>query len=404
MSKVERTSTRIKGFNEQEMDFQLMRSLAADSFGGGTAGEIFHARQEIVGDDAKAWPPAFTALARHCDHAGEEARAKGQKVSAREHFLRASMYWRAAEYFSDPGDPLMLERGLSSRLSFMSAIPFLKDKLSTVEIPFEGAKLPGYFASPEGAKGRHPTVLVLTGFDGTAEELYFQAACPGLSRGFNIMMVEGPGQVGAMRLNPELVFRPDFEKPISAMVDAALARKDVDPHRLALYGLSFGGYFAIRGAAHDRRVHALVSNSPIVDLRRYVLGFGGGEPASGAQDLALADIDTVPEELMSNSRKLLLKAACRRFGVKSYFGWLDRLKAFVATDSLSQISCPSLAMIGTGEGDEARAQYETFCTNVKGHVTRRVFERFEGADMHCQLGNLPLAGAVVFDWLTEVFS
>ena len=46
MSRVERTDTRITGFENPEMDFQLMRSLGAASFGGGEPGEIFAARRQ----------------------------------------------------------------------------------------------------------------------------------------------------------------------------------------------------------------------------------------------------------------------------------------------------------------------------------------------------------------------
>jgi hypothetical protein len=59
-------------------------------------------------------------------------------------------------------------------------------------------------------------------------------------------------------------------------------------------------------------------------------------------------------------------------------------------------------MIGAGEGGEARQQFDTFCTRVSGLVSRRVFEVAEGADMHCQVGNLPLSNAVIYDWLEEV--
>lgn len=51
MSRVERTATRIVGFQNPEMDFQLMRSLGAGSFKGGEPGEIFAARGAIQGDD-----------------------------------------------------------------------------------------------------------------------------------------------------------------------------------------------------------------------------------------------------------------------------------------------------------------------------------------------------------------
>jgi hypothetical protein len=59
-------------------------------------------------------------------------------------------------------------------------------------------------------------------------------------------------------------------------------------------------------------------------------------------------------------------------------------------------------MAGTGGGSEAIAQFETFCRGVAGPATRRVFDVGEGADMHCQVGNLPLSNAVVYDWLKEV--
>ncbi|MGH7988236.1 MAG: hypothetical protein ACREQX_18370 [Candidatus Binataceae bacterium] len=170
MSKVERTATRIAGFDSGEMDFQLMRSLGAANYGGGASGEIFHARQAIAGDDPYAWPAVFDALAQRAEQEGEHARQRGRLVSARAHFLRASMYWRAAEYFSDPFDGQMVQRGLASRDTFVRATGFMRDSVTTIEIQFEGTKLPGYFMRPAGSTGRGRTVVILTGFDGTAEE------------------------------------------------------------------------------------------------------------------------------------------------------------------------------------------------------------------------------------------
>lgn len=398
---VERTATRIRGFDSSELDFQLMRSLGAVSSGGGTPGELFHAIAGI-GEDPYAWPPAFEALAKRVDAAGEKAAGKGGRVSARDHFLRASMYWRAAEYFSDPFEPVSRERGLASRASFLRAAAFSDDRIEAVEIPFEGLMLPGYFMTPaRGANGR--TLLVLTGFDGTGEELYFQTARAGLERGFTILAAEGPGQAGTLRFHPGLHFRPDYEKPIGAMIDFALARAEVDAARLALYGISFGGYFATRGAEYDPRVRALIVNSPIPDLQAYMLGFvGGAGSAASLPPLPLSEVDAIPDSEMSRTNKLSFKASCRRFGVDSIQGWFAALAGYSAVADLSRIACPALAMVGTGEGRESMAQFETFCKAVSGPVTRRVFTVEEGADMHCQLGNLPLSNAVIYDWLTEV--
>jgi len=47
MAPVERTGSRILGFQSAEMDFQLMRSLGAASFRGGEPGEISHDKSPL---------------------------------------------------------------------------------------------------------------------------------------------------------------------------------------------------------------------------------------------------------------------------------------------------------------------------------------------------------------------
>jgi hypothetical protein len=84
---LERTETRIVGFQSSEMDFQLMRSLGAGNYGGSAPGEVFHARGAILDDDPYAWPSAFAALAKRVGDAGAVALAHGHRVSAREQFL-----------------------------------------------------------------------------------------------------------------------------------------------------------------------------------------------------------------------------------------------------------------------------------------------------------------------------
>ena len=402
-SRVSRTTTRIRGFPGDELDFQLMRSLGAASYGGGAAGEVFAARAAIPDDDPYAWPGAFGALGTRVVKLGEAALSAKRVVSARDHLLRASMYYRAAEYFSDPFGRESREWGLASRSAFVAAAKLMTDRVEPVTVSFEGVPLPGYFMSPLGGARGGRTIVVLTGFDGTGEELYFEAAVAGLARGYNVFACEGPGQAGLMRFHPEVKFRPDYEKPIAAMLDAALVRRDVSADKLALYGISFGGYFVTRAGEHDRRIKALIVNSPIIDLFSFIAGFVGPELANNPPPVTLADVDSVPDAQMPRTMKLAFKSACRRFGVDSFAGWMQRLKDFNAEAALGQIQCPSLPMVGVGEGGEAIAQFERYAAKVSGPVTKRLFTTEEGADMHCQLGNLPLSCAVVYDWLDELF-
>jgi hypothetical protein len=82
---------------------------------------------------------------------------------------------------------------------------------------------------------------------------------------------------------------------------------------------------------------------------------------------------------------------------------VKRLEDFKAGGSLADIRCPTLAVAGAGEGGETAAQFERYARAVSGPVTKRLFTVEEGADMHCQVGNLSLSNAVVYDWLAEVF-
>src|SRR5829696_7185646 len=213
---VARSATRVRGFADPEMDFQLLRSLGAANYMGGAVGEIFAAVRNIKDGDPRTWPPAFAALG---DQTRSVARSVLQKhpVSARDHFQRASMYYRAAEYYDDPVTETSRAHGLASRDAFLEAAKLLSWKSEVLQIPFEQVWLPSYFLQPPSTDIRpRKTVIVLTGFDGTGEELYFQTGNAALERGWNVLLAEGPGQTGFLRFHPDVGFRPDYEQPVRA--------------------------------------------------------------------------------------------------------------------------------------------------------------------------------------------
>ena len=121
-----------------------MRSLGAANYGGGTPGEVFATRAEVTGDDPYVWREALAAMGERVLKAGREALESGHRISARDHFLRASMYYRAAEYFADPSGSEAQTWGLASRDAFRAAAELIPDRIEPIEIPFEGKGLPGY--------------------------------------------------------------------------------------------------------------------------------------------------------------------------------------------------------------------------------------------------------------------
>jgi len=117
-----------------------------------------------------------------------------------------------------------------------------------IEIPFEGMTLPGYLCLVDKSGTKRPLLIVHSGFDGTAEELYFEIAHFAVKRGYNVLLFEGPGQGGMIRVQ-KMPFRPNWETVVTPVVDYAITRKEVDAKRIALMGISFGGYLAPRAVA-----------------------------------------------------------------------------------------------------------------------------------------------------------
>ncbi len=193
--------------------------------------------------------------ARHRD-LGDEALAEGDAAAAGGHYVRAGLFFHWASFLF-PHRPDEFRAALAAMHDcWRRAAPHTSPPMEPLEVPFEGARLPGYLRRPEGVE-RPPLVVLVPGGDSTKEEL-FNLTEHILARGIATFAFDGPGH-GAVSL--ELKLRPDYEVPIRAVIDHLYARRDLDTTRLAVGGISYGGLFACRAAAFDERVRAVLSMS-----------------------------------------------------------------------------------------------------------------------------------------------
>ena len=404
---LERGATRVRGFDDAEMDFQLIRQMGVACYGGSAIGECLALAREIADGHPASWVEHFEAAARRWETDAQARAARGHRVSAHGQYLVASNNYRAAEYYSGVEEASHARCGQRSRECFLAAMHLSDGHFETVELPWEGGVLPAYYARAAGA-GDAPgkTLMIISGYDGTLEETWLAYGLPALQRGYNLMLFAGPGQADSMRFNPGQAFIPEFERIGALAVAHVLDRPQTDPRRLALMGISFGGYFATRIAAHEPRVRALIANSPIVDLHAYMTSFVGFDPAtlSDADDFGLAELPHIPDEVMPPQQRRMAGNLIRRLGCTTFREAYVRLRDFRVGDAeLARIACPVLALSGSGEGREVHAQAERFCQGVSGPASAWQFSVEEGADGHCQSGNLGFSAAVSMDWLDEAF-
>lgn len=407
MSNISRSKTRVAGFSDPEMDFQLLRQLGAASYGGSSVGECLALVREIGDGDPAAWVEAF-ARRGEAQEADARSRARaGHVVSARDMYLMACNSFRAAEYYSDVRTVAHRKLGKSSRDCFRKATEGMRCATEEIFVQHRGLRLPAYLFTPPGSSGPNKTLAVVSGFDGTLEESWFQIGRAALERGWTVFLFAGPGQMDTLRFNDPTRLEPDYDAPMGAALDHLFAHAEVDPERLALYGISFGGYFATRTASRDDRVRALVANSPIVDLNAYMCAFIGFDPVDDMkpeENFSREDMADIPDDIFPPQKKAQAAMLMDRFGQDTFVDVFRYMREFIVGPKIADITCPCLSLSGEGEGDEAARQAELFRTGVGGTVTSRQFTATEGADSHCQVGNLPLANAVILDWLDDVLA
>ncbi|HBF36381.1 MAG TPA: hypothetical protein DDW50_03585 [Firmicutes bacterium] len=389
---------------KSHMDFHFTRILAREAYGGSAAGECFEAASRIVDGKFETYAPAWFPTAQRIEERAWDCLKKGHKVSAREAFLRAAVYWGCVGMYTRDTDPLTKESCMRTRTLFKEFGKLSDPIVEPVDIPYEnGRVLKGYFTRGGAPGEKRPTLLAMGGGENYLEEVYLQAGAGAVRRGYNSLVFEVPGQKAAIWENPDLFLRMDAEVPVGYVVDYALSRPEVDPERIALIGHSVGGYYTTRAACFEKRISALIPSPIIWSMQPQmlqVLGFDNTKPYPRDMESQIDPANT--------TAKFLLEGDFRsRCGHKNttIAQWMDYLGKATVLGLEDQITCPVLNMIGEGEfGPEQLAEERRHFAMLKNPKNRfNLTTALEGGEAHCTENNLMLKNQLEMDWLDEVF-
>src|SRR5271155_2686677 len=94
------------GMFKSNFDYQLVRGMLAGAYGeGGAFGELYSTARRVVDRDINSWAVEWGRTAERIEAIAEDCLSGGHIVSAREAFLRASLYWRTGLFYLDSKDP-----------------------------------------------------------------------------------------------------------------------------------------------------------------------------------------------------------------------------------------------------------------------------------------------------------
>jgi alpha-beta hydrolase superfamily lysophospholipase len=397
-------------FRDELFQAQWLRAAGHAAAGGSTLGECLAVAERIREGDATSWYDAWNGLAQASFAHAEASRAAGRWVSAHDAYLRASNYFRTAYIFligtpvNGPVDERVREAYRRHRGAFNAAVALMRPTAERIAIPYEkGATLHGYLfrAADDGAP--RPTVILVGGYDGTAEELYFFTARAAVARGYTCLAFDGPGQGGAL-IEDGLVFRPDWEAVVGPVIDAAVKRPEVDAKKLALMGLSFGGCLAPRAASAEPRLAACIADpgqlSLSGELERRLPPFIARELPAGRPFVLGLFAWLMRRRLRHLTKGWALRRGMWTHGAKTPMDYVRLTSQFGVGERAAQIRCPTL--VCSAENDEVGATARQLHTALTGDKALLPFKAVEGAGDHCEMGARALFHERAFDWLDGV--
>jgi len=367
-------------FDDDSMDVFFVACVGWAPMGGLSVGEAWYVASQIKDGDGDSWMRAFESYGDRLSAEADRMAAAGRTRTAGETRLKASASYRSAWQFAPPGKPFVdIVRKQSA--AFSGVIQELKLPATRFQVPYKGKSLPGVFLQNPNRKA--PTILVIGGADTGHEDLYLTAGAGLLERGFSVALVDLPGQ-GIVQASG-LTWEAASEIPIGAVIDYLIANFGVKPGRIALMGMSLGGYFVTRAAGHEKRLAAVVASTPWPKPGLlFRASAGEGAPAEGSAGTGGAQ---------RNMAVLAWKA-----GARSPEDFLRLGDAMVADPA--KVSLPFLSIMGTGESAEfqrqAREWHAAIPSKDKAMV---VLDAATGADGHCQLNNRERLIQETADWL-----
>jgi len=394
-------------FRDETFAFEMLRAAGSAPYSGADLGEVLATARLIRNGDETGWFRAWLNTAQRVHGIADIALENGHRVSARQAFLRASNYYRNAEFFrrkNAASDTEALAVARLSRGTFASAMALMDHPALHIDIPYEATTLPGYLFLVDDSGVARPTVVYTNGYDSTAEESWFAIAAAALDRGYNVLAYDGPGQ-GAVIREQGLVFRPDWEAVLTPVLDYCEGRAEIDSSAIALFGYSMGAYLVARAAAFDHRPAALILNDGIFDFHQAYVNATPGwvmrrilNGKDGLANRLMAAMAAVRTQVRWG-----LNNGVWTFGAASYADFIRRTTDYNLAGLAERITAPTLIM--DAEDDHfLKGQPSALAKAMTAPATLARFTTAEGAGEHCHVGSLTRAHQVVFDWLDSTIS
>lgn len=224
-------------------------------------------KKEFIWADWDEWHRNWLLRAKVFENQGKEALERHHFITARDALLRSAACYHFSEfmYFDDLASKEKARKKVTEL--FIESLPYHRNKVHRIAIPFENQRLPGYLMIPKGCDSPTPCVILNNGLESAKEVELYAFSKEFLKRGMSVLLFDGPGQ-GELLGTAGMVVK--WENVIGAVLEEASHFEGIDQDRIGMFGVSFGGYLCVRGAAfHQSRIKAAINLSGCFDIDNF---------------------------------------------------------------------------------------------------------------------------------------
>lgn len=393
-------------FQDPSFEFTFQIALGGAYYRAADPGRIFAVARSVKDGDHEGAFQALDAAGAEASALAEASAAAGHRESARQAYGWAQNFHDAAGYFVDGSDDPSRGPAVYDRFdaAWLKGLAGTDPAPAQVAIPYEGTTLRGFHFRAAGAgagpaTSKRPLVVMNNGSDGSLLAVMNLGGHGALARGYDVLLFDGPGQ-GYALWKQGLHFRPDWEKVVTPVIDVAVTLDGVDPTRIALVGISQGGYWVPRAVAFEKRVAAAVADPGVVDVSASWFAQLPAEMTDLLRSGDKAQFDAIMAQALPPPARQALAFRMRPYGMASYFDVFTAVQQYRLGDLPARITCP---MLVTAPEDETfwPGQSDQLFALLGGEKSLVRFTAREGAGLHCEPMAPGLRDLRIFDWLDE---
>ncbi len=314
------------------------------------------------------WAAAWNELGARWEERARKAEAENNRRAAKEAYLKSFGYYGIARH-PFPSTPGKHHAYLKAREMHLAASKYFDIPLEKVTIPFQDKPIVGHLRLPQTTPA--PLILHWGGIDNWKEERHTFAE-RFVKEGWGCLVLDSPGTGEC-----PMLAGPDAHQVHMAALDYLMKRPEVDSHRIAVVGASFGGYWATK-LAHvaPQRLRAAVN-------------WGGGihkffqpewQEQSKNADSYLFDLIEARANLFGKKTMEELNQVMPALSLLTQ-GWLDK---------------PSAPLLIVNGKEDKQVPLEDFYLLLE-RGNPKTIRLFPGGHM----GNIPLVFETVIPWLRQ---